>query len=78
MNGPSPSPTPGPGELKEQSQQDQQADRQAAARAATEKAKPGEMTPSQAQALVDSLRGEDEHVNFEDRHDDNDQPYKDW
>jgi Ca-activated chloride channel family protein len=78
MNGPSPSPTPGPGELKEQSQQDQQADRQAAARAATEQTKPGEMTPSQAQALVDSLRGEDEHVNFNDRHDDTEAPYKDW
>jgi Ca-activated chloride channel family protein len=78
MNGPSPTPTPGPGGLKEQSQQDQQAERQAAARAATEQAKPGEMTPSQAQALVDSLRGEDEHVNFEDRHDDNEPPYKDW
>jgi len=78
MNGPSPSPTPGPGELKEQSQQDQQSDRQAAARAATEQTKPGEMTPSQAHALVDSLRGEDEHVNFEDRHDDTDAPYKDW
>jgi Ca-activated chloride channel family protein len=78
MNGPSPSPTPGPGELKEQSQQDQQADSQAAARAATEQTKPGEMTPSQAQALVDSLRGEDEHVNFNDRHDDTEAPYKDW
>ena len=81
MNGASPSPTPGngPGVLKEQSQQDQQAEAQAAARAATEPARPGEMTPSQAQALIDSLRGEEEHVSFEDRkHPDNEPAYKDW
>jgi hypothetical protein len=36
------------------------------------------MTPSQAQALIDSLRGDEEHVSFENKHD-NDQPvYKDW
>ena len=80
-NGASPSPTPanGPGVLKEQSQQaQQQAAAQAAARAATESAKAGEMTPSQAQALVDSLRGEEQHVSFEDRKDDNEPVYKDW
>jgi Ca-activated chloride channel family protein len=81
MTGASPSPTPanGPGVLKEQSQQDQQAAAQAAARAATEPARPGEMTPSQAQALIDSLRGEEEQVSFEDRkHPDNEPVYKDW
>jgi Ca-activated chloride channel family protein len=81
MNGASPSPTPanGPGVLKEQSQQDQQADARAAARAATEPARPGEMTPSQAQALIDSLRGEEQHVSFEDRQHRDDEPvYKDW
>jgi Ca-activated chloride channel family protein len=80
MNGPSPSPTPGngPGVLKEQSQQDQQADARAAARAATEQAHPGEMTPSQAQALIDSLRGEEEHVSFEDRKHQDNETYKDW
>jgi Ca-activated chloride channel family protein len=76
-----PSPTPGNGQgaLQERSQQNQQAEAQAAARAATEKqAQPGEMTPSQAQALIDSLRGDEEHVSFENKHD-NDQPvYKDW
>ena len=79
MNGSSPSPTPGPGVLKEQSQKDQQADAQAAARAATEQAQTGEMTPSQAQALIDSLRGEDEHVSLFDRKQHDDEPvYKDW
>jgi len=80
MNGPSPSPTPrnGPGVLKEQSQNDQQSEARAAARGATEQAQPGEMTPSQAQALIDSLRGEDEHVSFEDRHDNPDEHFKDW
>jgi len=80
MNGSSPSPTPsnGPGVLKEQSQQDQQSEAQAAARAATEAARPGEMTPSQAQALIDSLRGEEQHVSFEDKHDNNEAAYKDW
>ena len=80
MNGSSPSPTPfnGHGTLKEQSQQDQQAEAQAAARAATEEAKPGEMTPSQAQALIDSLRGEEEHVSFENKHNNNEPVYKDW
>jgi len=82
MNGqsPSPSPTPenGPGTLSEQAQKNDQSDARTAAKAATEQAKPGEMTPSQAQALIDSLRGEDEHVNFENRQNDNDTPYKDW
>jgi Ca-activated chloride channel homolog len=81
MNGPSPSPTPGngPGVLKENSQQDQQADAKAAAKAATEADKAGEMTPSQAQALIDSLRGEDEHVSLYDRNQSNNEPvYKDW
>ena len=81
MNAPSPTPTPGsgPGTLKENSQQDQQADAQAAARAATEQARAGEMTPSQAQALIDSMRGEDEHVNLYDRQQNNtEQAYKDW
>jgi hypothetical protein len=79
MNG-SPSPTPGrgPGVLKEQSQQDQQSAAQAAARAATEAGRPGEMTPSQAQALIDSLRGEEQYVNFQDKHDNNEPVYKDW
>jgi hypothetical protein len=81
MNGSSPSPSPGngPGNLKEQAQQDQQADAKAAARAATEPARPGEMSPSQAQALIDSLRGEEEHVSFEDRQKNSNEPvYKDW
>jgi len=80
MNGASPSPTPsnGPGNLKENSQKDQQSEEQAAARAATEAGRPGEMTPSQAQALIDSLRGEEEHVSFEDKHDNNQPVYKDW
>ena len=80
MNAPSPSPTPGngPGNLKENSQKDQQAEDQAAARAATEAARPGEMTPSQAQALIDSLRGEEEHVSFEGKRDNNEPDYKDW
>jgi Ca-activated chloride channel family protein len=79
MPGSSPSPTPGPGVLKEQSQKDQQADAQAAARAATEQAQTGEMTPSQAQALVDSLRGEDEHVSLFDRKKNENEPvFKDW
>jgi Ca-activated chloride channel family protein len=76
-NGASPTPAPGPGELREQSQQ--QSEAQAAARGATETAKPGEMTPSQAQALIDSLRGEEQHVSFEDRKNQNDEAsYKDW
>jgi Ca-activated chloride channel homolog len=80
QNGPSPSPTPsnGPGVLKEQPEQEQQAEARTAARAATEAATPGEMTPSQAQALIDSLRGEEEHVSFEDKHDNNEPVYKDW
>jgi len=83
MNGagssPSPSPTPGPGVLAENSQKDEKADQQAAARAATEEGKPGEMTPSQAQALIDSMRGEDEHVNLYDRQQHStEQAYKDW
>jgi len=81
MNGSSPSPTPdnGPGNLKEQSQKDQDSDAKAAARALTEGGQPGEMTPSQAQALIDSMRGEDEHVNLYDRKpDDNEPVYKDW
>ena len=80
MNG-SPSPTPaGPGNLTAQSQPNQQqSDAQAAARAATETAKEGEMTPSQAQALIDSLRGEDEHVSlFDKTHRDDEPVYKDW
>ena len=80
MNGPSPSPTPAnaPGVLKEHSQQDQQSAAQAAARGATEAARSGEMTPSQAQALIDSLRGEEEHVSFEDKRNNNEPVYKDW
>jgi len=80
MNG-SPSPTPaGPGNLTAQSQPNQQqSDAQAAARAATESARQGEMTPSQAQALIDSLRGEDEHVSlFDKTHRDDEPVYKDW
>jgi len=81
MNAPSPSPTPGNGQgtLKENSQKDAQADQRAAARAATEQGRPGEMTPSQAQALIDSMRDEDEHVNLYDRQQNNtEQAYKDW
>jgi len=80
MNGsPSPTPSNGPGNLKENSQQDQQSEAQAAARAATEETRPGEMTPSQAEALIDSMRGEDEHVNLYDRKQDDSEPsYKDW
>jgi Ca-activated chloride channel family protein len=79
-NAASPSPTPGNGQgvLKEQAQQDQKSEAQAAARAATEAARPGEMTPSQARALIDSLRGEEEHVSFEGKHDNNQPVYKDW
>jgi len=37
------------------------------------------MTPSQAQALIDSMRGEDEHVNLYDRKQNTSEPvYKDW
>ena len=78
---PSPSPTPADsGNLTAQSQPNQQqSDAQAAARAATESAKEGEMTPSQAQALIDSLRGEDEHVSlFDKTHRDDEPVYKDW
>ena len=79
--GASPTPTPanGPGKLKENSQKDQQSDQRAAALAATEQGRPGEMTPSQAQALIDSMRGEDEHVNLYDRQPKNtEESYKDW
>jgi Ca-activated chloride channel homolog len=78
----SPSPTPaGPGNLTTaQSQQEQQKQAaQAAARAANEVAKGDQMTPSQAQALVDSLRDQDEHVSLFDRtHRNDDEVYKDW
>lgn len=78
---PSPSPTPenGPGELKEQPQQQnpQQAENEAAASGTTEQEK--EMTPSQAKALIDSMRGEDEHVSLYDRNQNTQEPvYKDW
>jgi len=82
MNGSSPSPTPqnGPGVLKEQTPEEQQkAEDKAAAKAATEDGKTGEMTASQAQALIDSLRGEDEHVSLYDKNQDHQEaPYKDW
>jgi hypothetical protein len=81
MNAPSPSPTPGtgPGVLKEQPQNPDQAENQAAAKGATEKSQPGEMTPSQAEALIDSLRGEDEHVSLYDRQPAGaDEHFKDW
>jgi Ca-activated chloride channel family protein len=64
---------------QQQQQNQQQSDAQAAARAATESARQGEMTPSQAQALIDSLRGEDEHVSlFDKTHRDDEPVYKDW
>ncbi|HEX4084642.1 MAG TPA: VWA domain-containing protein [Chthoniobacteraceae bacterium] len=75
MNGASPSPSPGNGQNPQQAQQ---AEAKAAARGATEAGRPGEMTPSQAKALIDSLRGEEQHVSFEDKHDDNQPVYKDW
>ncbi len=80
MNGATPTPTPGngPGVLKEQSQQEQQSEAQAAAKGATEAARPGEMTPSQAKALIDSLRDEEQYVNFENKRDDSQPVYKDW
>jgi hypothetical protein len=83
MNGPSPSPSPtpgnGPGVLKENSQRNDQSDAKAAARGLTEAGQAGEMTPSQAQALIDSMRDEDEHVNLYDRTQHDDEPvHKDW
>jgi Ca-activated chloride channel family protein len=75
----SPTPSPGPGILREQSQKDQQAEAQAAARAATESTQGGQMTPSQAKALIDSQRNEDAQVSFYDRQQNaDDTSYKDW
>jgi len=76
MNGASPSPSPANGQAA--AQQGQQGEEKAAAQGATEAGRPGEMTPSQAKALIDSLRGEEEHVSFEGKHDNNEAPYKDW
>jgi len=83
---PAPSPTPGDkkeGELKSSNEQQQaqptpQPDQQPQPADAAEEEKEGQISPSQARALLNSLRGEEEKVNFIEQQQSSQDVLRDW